>query len=118
MSEFREHIDAICSVLPGAIWSDPAEGNLASWKVGDKMFACLASAATGVSVKTPDVETAAMLIDAGVAEKAPYFHKSWVRFYENANSEEVQFRVHASYDLIRSKLPAKVRNALPPREGT
>jgi hypothetical protein len=32
--------------------------------------------APGVSVKTDSVETAQMLIDAGVGVKAPYFHRS------------------------------------------
>ena len=32
----------------------------------------------GVSVKTDSVETAEMLIEAGVGVKAPYFHRSWV----------------------------------------
>ena len=33
----------------------------------------------GVSVKTPDTETAGLLIEMGRAERAPYFHRSWVR---------------------------------------
>ena len=42
------------------------------------MFACIGAVMPGVSVKTDSIETAQMLIDAGVGVKAPYFHRSWV----------------------------------------
>ncbi|WP_424990370.1 MmcQ/YjbR family DNA-binding protein [Fluviibacterium sp. S390] len=76
---FRQTVNAICAGCPGAVCSDPWGGGHDAWKVGDKMFACLGAVDPGVSVKCADVETAAMLIDAGVGTRAPYFHKSWVR---------------------------------------
>ena len=57
----------------------PWGGGHDAWKVGGRMFACLGAASDGVSVKCADAETAQMLIEAGVAERAPYFHRSWVR---------------------------------------
>jgi hypothetical protein len=36
------------------------------------------AAANIPAIKTDCVETAQMLIDAGVGVKAPYFHRSWV----------------------------------------
>ena len=119
-SPFRKTINEICKTLPGAEWSDPWDGGHDAWKVGDKMFACMGSMSEGVSVKCPDVETAALLIEAGVAEKAPYFHKSWVRFVEDADEDadedELKARINQSYDLVRAKLPTKVRKELAERQ--
>ena len=55
-----------------------ARGGHDAWKVGGKMFACVGAETPGVSVKTDSIETAQMLIEAGVGKKAPYFHRSWV----------------------------------------
>lgn len=118
MSVTRDTIDDFCATLPGARLAQPP-GELLSWKVGDKMFACFGDFedSGGVSVKTRDVETATMLIDAGVAEKAPYFHRSWVRFaYDRADGDEVLHRLGQSYDLVRASLKKSERDALALRE--
>jgi predicted DNA-binding protein (MmcQ/YjbR family) len=114
----RDEIDAICAALPGAVLAHPPE--LISWKIGGKMFACLAgeSDGRGVSVKTDSVETATMLIEAGVANRAPYFHRSWVRLpFDATELEEARHRIHVSYDLVRRSLKKAQREALPPRDG-
>jgi tRNA-binding EMAP/Myf-like protein len=74
----RDAVNAFCRVLPGADWSDSFGPGIDEWKVGGKLFAVIGAGAAGVSVKTPDVETAAMLIETGVGLRAPYFHRSWV----------------------------------------
>ncbi|MEL6519372.1 MAG: MmcQ/YjbR family DNA-binding protein [Pseudomonadota bacterium] len=117
MNAFRTRVAEICGTLPGAEVSDPWGGGHEVWKVGEKMFAGIGAVTMGVSVKTPDVETAALLIDAGVGSKAPYMHKSWILLPEETDAGELRHRILASYDLIRAKLPAKVRKALPEREG-
>jgi len=114
---FRARLNEICGALPGAEWSDPWGGGHDAWKVGDKMFACMGSMTPGVSVKTAGVDTAQMLIDAGVAERAPYFHKSWVRLPEDVAEDELLHRVHASYDIVRGGLTKKFQATLPEREG-
>lgn len=112
----RDDINALCKALPGAEWSDPWGGGHDAWKIGGKMFACIGISNDGVSVKTPDVETAAMLIDAGLAEKAPYFHRSWVRVaWEGAEPEFMHLRLVTSYDIVRATLTKKAQAALPPR---
>ncbi|WP_120635525.1 MmcQ/YjbR family DNA-binding protein [Ruegeria sp. EL01] len=111
----RDHVNSICRDLPGAEWSDPWGGGHDAWKIGDKMFACIGIKNDGVSVKTPDIETAQMLIDAGVGVKAPYFHRSWVRLPFDADVEEMRHRLTASYDLVRASLTKKAQAALPPR---
>lgn len=118
----REIADKICAAFPGAHRSDPADGDLDAWKLHGKMFACFGGSdgaqnrGDGVSVKTPDVETAEMLIAAGRAVKAPYFHKSWVRIpWDLVDDEELVARLGASYDFIKSKLTKKARESLAPR---
>ena len=54
----------------------------------------------GVSVKTDSVETAQMLIDAGVGVKAPYFHRSWVNLPWGTSEDELRHRLTASYRLV------------------
>ncbi|WP_424974358.1 MmcQ/YjbR family DNA-binding protein [Dinoroseobacter sp. S124A] len=115
-SLLRDSVDTICARLPGAELA-LSEDEIPSWKVGGKMFACFGHKYPGVAVKCDAVETASMLIEAGVAERAPYFHKSWVRLPEDAAPEEIIHRVTTSYDLIRAKLPKALRDGLPPRKG-
>ena len=114
----RAEIDAVCAALPGTRLAGPP-GELLSWKVADKMFACFGDFEDtgGVSVKCTDVETAAMLIEAGAAEKAPYFHRSWVRLpYPTTEAEDARHRLHQSYDTVRASLKRSVRDGLPRRE--
>lgn len=109
----RAAVNAFCATLPGADLSDPWGGGHDAWKVGGKMFACIGVANDGVSVKTPDIETAGLLIEMGRAERAPYFHKSWVRLpWNHVEREEFEDRLRASYEIVRSGLPKKVQAAL------
>ncbi len=114
---FRARVDAICQPLPGAEVSDPWGGGHDAWKVGGKMFACIGAVQPGVAVKTQDVETAAMLIEAGVGAKAPYFHRSWLLLPEDAAEDELRHRIERSYDVVRGGLTKKAQAALPQREG-
>jgi predicted DNA-binding protein (MmcQ/YjbR family) len=116
-SQFRKSVDAICERFPGAEKSDPWGGGHDAWKVGGKMFACIGAVDPGISVKTPDIETAEMLIEAGVGIKAPYFHKSWIRLPEDTTEEELRHRLEVSYDIVRSGLTKKAQTALAPRDG-
>lgn len=113
----RKEIDTICAGHPGAVLS--GAGELDAWKVGGKMFACFGHTeqrdtnTDAVSVKCPDVETASMLIDAGAARKAPYFHRSWVQMdVPSLAQDEAAHRISVSYDTIRAGLPKSVREAL------
>ena len=114
MSDNRPLVNTICAALPGAAWSDPWGGGHDAWKVGGKMFAVTGAVGGGVSVKTDSAETAAMLIDTGVAEKAPYLHRSWVRVPLDSDPEELRHRLLTSYRLVRAALPNKAQAALAP----
>lgn len=111
----RDTVNRICATFPGAEVSDPWGGGHDAWKVGGKMFACIGSMDLGVAVKTPDPETAQMLIDAGVAERAKYFHRSWVLLPWGTGEDEIAHRLGQSYDIIRAALTRKAQAALPPR---
>ncbi|MEM6665642.1 MAG: MmcQ/YjbR family DNA-binding protein [Pseudomonadota bacterium] len=113
-SPFRQSVNDICETLPGAEWSDPWGGGHDAWKIAGKMFACMGSVDEGVSVKCADVEMAGMLIEAGVAVRAPYFHKSWVRLMPGAPADELTHRVTQSYGIVRGGLTKKLQATLPP----
>ena len=104
-------IDEICAQFPGATLSDPTS-ELDSWKVGGKMFACFGERIDGVCLKTDSGETAAMLIDADIATKAPYFHKSWVLVGFNSPNDELRHRIEVSYAIISKGLPKKIWDSL------
>jgi predicted DNA-binding protein (MmcQ/YjbR family) len=113
----REIVNAICAALPGAEVSDPWGGGHDAWKVGGRMFACIGAVMPGVSVKTDSVETAQMLIDAGVAVKARYLSGSWVNLPWGTSEDELRHRLAASYRLVRSGLPKKAQAQLAPFES-
>ena len=113
----REHLRGLCTGLPGATVSAPFGPEYDVWKVGDKIFAAAGDGAHGVSVKTADIPTAAMLIEAGVGRKAPYFHRSWINLPEQTAQDELQHRIVTSYDIVRAGLTKKAQAALPMREG-
>lgn len=109
----RAFVNAHCAGLPGAEVSDPWGGGHDAWKVGGKLFAVIGAMDAGVSVKCPDTETAALLIEVGRAERAPYFHRSWVHIpWGRVPDEALAERLDASYRLIRGSLPKKVQAAL------
>ncbi len=118
----RERVNKICAEFPGAEVSDPwgpADNGERhdAWKIGGKMFACVGSKLPGVSVKTDSIETAQMLIDVGVGQRPPYFHKSWVLLPEDTEDEELRHRLTNAYKIIRGKLTKKAQAALPTFEG-
>ena len=108
----RQIIDQICAELAGTTPSNVAEGDLDSWKVGGKMFACFGERLDGFSVKTDSVETAQMLIDTGAGKKAPYFHGSWILIPLDGDRDELEHRITTSYTIIFKSLTKKVRDAL------
>ena len=109
----RDRVNRICAALPGALRSDPWGGGHDAWKVGGKMFASIGAVTPGVAVKTDSVETATMLIEAGVGAKAPYFHRSWILLPFEAEEDELRHRLLQSYRLVRSGLTKKQQQALP-----
>ena len=112
----RATVNAICATFPGASVSDPWGGGHDAWKVGGKMFASMGAIMEGVSIKTDSIETAQMLIEAGVGIKAPYFHRSWINISWDMEEAELRGRLAQSYRLIRATLPKKLQISLAPLE--
>jgi len=110
----RALVNQICATFPGAEVSDPWGGGHDAWKVGAKMFACIGAILPGVSVKCDSIETAEMLIDAGIARRAPYFHRSWVNLSFEVDEGELRHRLRQSYLLVRGGLTKKLQAELPP----
>lgn len=115
MPQDRALVNAHCSTLPGAKVSDPWGGGHDTWKIGGKLFAVIGSMDGGVSVKCADIETAQLLIEMGRAERAPYFHRSWVFLrWGRVSDDEMRERLGTSYAIIRASLPKKVQAGLDP----
>lgn len=108
----RETVSRIAATLPGAEVSDPWGGGHDCWKVGGKMFAVIGAVNEAVAVKTDGIETAEMLIAAGPARRAAYFHRSWVELPLTSPEDELRHRIETSYCIIRKGLPKKVQVAL------
>ncbi|MGV6820533.1 MAG: MmcQ/YjbR family DNA-binding protein [Parvularcula sp.] len=109
----RAFINKICARLPGAECSDPWGGGHDAWKVGGKLFLTIGASLPGFSIKTESIENAQILIEAGHASRAPYFHKSWVHVgYDQMPQDEAMARIEKSYWIIRGGLPKKVQRAL------
>ncbi|MDO5646792.1 MmcQ/YjbR family DNA-binding protein [Paracoccus sp. (in: a-proteobacteria)] len=107
-------VHQICAALPGAEVSDPWGDGHDCWKIGGKMFAVTGAVDRRVSVKTDSIEMAETLISAGLAERAPYLHRSWVALPADTAPDELTHRIHASYRIIRAGLTRKAQAALPP----
>ena len=108
----RDLVHEMSAAQPGAEWSDPWGGGHDGWKVGGKIFALVGAQGTHVSVKTDSVETAAFLIETGVAERAPYLHRSWVALPLDSAPDELAHRIRMSYRMVRASLPKKVQATL------
>jgi predicted DNA-binding protein (MmcQ/YjbR family) len=116
----REDVNAHCAGLPGAEVSDPWGGGHDVWKVGGKMFASMGTMNQGVSIKCSDESEAAMLIDLGRAERAPYLTRGgWVLVRWGAmDGDELRARLTRSYLTVRRRLTKRVQAGLGPEPAT
>ncbi|MFM7445081.1 MAG: MmcQ/YjbR family DNA-binding protein [Tabrizicola sp.] len=103
--------NGLCARHPGAERTQPFGPETEVWKVAGKIFAVTSE--RGTAVKTDSTDTAAMVIDMGRAERAPYFHASWILVpHGRVPDAELAERIATSYALIRASLPRKVQAAL------
>ena len=54
-----------------------------------------------------------IVIETGIARRAPYFHASWVNLPDTTGDEELAHRLDTAYRIIRDALPRKIRAGLP-----
>jgi predicted DNA-binding protein (MmcQ/YjbR family) len=78
------------------------------------MFACIGSVMPGVSVKTDSIETAEMLVDAGIGVRPRYLHRSWINLPWGTHEDELRYRLAISYRLVRASLTKKLQAQLAP----
>ncbi|MEJ1997584.1 MAG: MmcQ/YjbR family DNA-binding protein [Maritimibacter sp.] len=113
----REFVHEICAALPGAEVSAPFGGGHDTWKLADKIFALVDGAGESVITKCPDVDTAEMLKEVGLAQKAPYFHKSWVLLpFDRVEPDELRHRIlfRSINDQTSPQAPARSKDGRRP----
>jgi len=109
-----EELRDFCLSLPSVTEDIKWENNLA-FSVGGKMF-CLADLdpPLRVSFKVPEEQFPEMTLNPGIIQ-APYFARMmWVSVIDESclGREEWEKYIRQSYDLVKSKLPKKLRERL------
>ena len=105
--------------LPSAYMTEQW-GGAHVFKVGTKadfkMFAILSPGQGRLTVKAPDPEIRAMLIEAGVAEAHSHMPRgNWmVLLIGKLDSGDALDRMRVSYDLVFPNLPKRVRDVICP----
>jgi predicted DNA-binding protein (MmcQ/YjbR family) len=109
-----ESLRTLCLSFPG-VTEDVKWGNDLCFLVGEKMFcATSADADQGASFKVRDEEFEEMTSREGIIP-APYLARAkWVYVidFEWLNDAEWERYVRQSYELIKGKLPKKLRDSL------
>ncbi|MBM7067322.1 MmcQ/YjbR family DNA-binding protein [Actibacterium sp. 188UL27-1] len=110
----RDIANRTAAARPGATLEHPFGDDLDTWKVGGKIFAIVGAKGRGTTLKCANPDTAALLIDMGRAEPAPYLKRGgWVLIpWDRMEGEELAERVETSYQTVRATLTKKVRDAL------
>ena len=105
----RDFANRPCAGAPGATRSDRRDGGHDARELGGKMFARVGVKGEGRSITCPDMLTAAMLKDAGLAVKAPSFHRArGLLPLDRVEAGETAHRTRVSHDAIRAGPPHKV----------
>ena len=109
-----EELRTFCLGLP-SVTEDIKWGDNLVFSVAGKMF-CLAdlNPPLRVSFKVPEEEFPEITTKSGIIQ-APYFARmKWVLVKEesNFNRKEWEHYLRQSYDLVKSKLPKKIREEL------
>ena len=110
-----ETLRQLCLELPG-VTEDVKWGSDLCFCIGGKMFLItgLDRAVTGASFKVPESEFAEMIARDGFRPAAYLGRYHWVCVEELALWNKVEWRhvISQSYELVKAKLPAKIRNGL------
>ena len=110
-----DKLRTLCMSMPGATEGLKWEDHIC-FMVGEKMF-CITSGRGGANLKLSD-EDFELLIERDGIIPAPYMARNkWVYIdrFSALKPKEWEHYVGLSYDIIRSKLPKKIREALSPR---
>ncbi len=110
-----QHLSKICHALDG-VTEDVKWTNNLCFCVAKKMFVIvgLEQSPTPASFKVPDEEFYPMSHRDGF-KPAPYLARYkwvWTGDINILNQEEWEHYIHQSYEIVKSKLPAKMRNSI------
>lgn len=109
-----EWLQNFCGTLP-AVTEDIKWGNDLCFCIGDKMF-CVAglNETLKVSFKVSEDEFEELCSRKGVIP-APYMarHKWILAESTSFKKKEWEHYIHQSYEMVREKLPAKIKKGLP-----
>ena len=110
-----EDIQAICKKLP-AVTEDIKWGHDLVFSIGAKMFCVvgLDQAPTSASFKVRDEDFDEMCSRRGF-KPAPYVAKYkwvWTEDINHMNRKEWEKNIRQSYELVKDKLPAKIKKQL------
>lgn len=112
----RSFPNTVCAALPGAVLEHPFNPGTDTWKVGGKIFALITPAGNGITLKCPDAETAAFLIEIGLAKTAPYLKRGgWVQILWSTlddgrmEADDLADRLRAAHATIVASLPKRLR---------
>ena len=111
-----EEIQSLCKALP-AVTEDVKWGHDLVFSIGEKMFCVvgLSETPTSATFKVKDVEFDEMSTRPGF-KPAPYVARyKWVMIEDIRTMSKTDWEhyVKQSYELVKAKLPAKLRNQLP-----
>ncbi len=107
----RDDTNAFCRSLPHAEYTEPWGAGVECWKIGGKMFAICGLGKDGVTIKCETPDQAAMLIDIGVAEPAPYLKRGgWVLIgFGKLDDDDLKNRIKTSREVVLATLPKAKR---------
>ncbi len=77
------------------------------YKVGGKVFAILAPEAGRLTLKCDSPDKAEMLIEAGIAERAPHLPRGGWAAFRGLEGDDLRSWVTESYDAIKASLTKK-----------
>ena len=102
----------LCLSFPGATEGIKWEDHIC-FMVAEKMF-CITSESGGASIKTTPEDFDELTERDGIVPQAYMARNHWVRIehFNKLSAKEWKHYISRSYELIRSKLPKKVQQAL------
>ena len=109
-------LDALCRAMPGATHDRPFSPDVDVWRIAGKLFALAPTDAVSVNLKVEPALGAA-LREQYPASIRPGYHmnkRHWITVQLDGSLPDgmVADLVEDSYDLVRSKLPARIRREL------
>ena len=107
-----DELRALCLSCPGATEGIKWEDHIC-FMVAEKMF-CITGEEGAVSMKVTPEQFDELTERDGIAPTAYMARNKWITVasFKKLRQQEWEFYIRQSYDIIRSKLPKSIQNAL------